>query len=389
MIASICAIIPTYNRAAMLRECIDSVLTQTRPPNQIVVVNDGSTDDTESVVASYGGRVSLINKRNGGKSSAINLALAGCTADYVWICDDDDFAAPNGLECLAAALDAHPEAGFAFGTFRIFRDEDGRRSYHDLFIWARPEETDFKILFFEQMFTCQFAMLARRSLYDKTGPFREDLIRSQDYDMTIRMIQQVEAVRVPDVIFFQRAHTGVRGSTADSFEAGHSVRKWQAYDQKIFAEILERYPLTAFTPSFAKSWADSGLVKRAALIERGSVFAARAMWPQAIKDFGQAAKSAAPLTEDERRVAETVIGPDIAWNILRDHPDWVTALRGVYSSGIQGRELMLAACRPLVWRIRVRLNKGRWREGLALMLLMGNLLGWSGATRRLFRSLRS
>jgi glycosyltransferase involved in cell wall biosynthesis len=275
MIASICAIIPTYNRAAMLRECIDSVLTQTRPPNQIVVVNDGSTDDTESVVASYGGRVSLINKRNGGKSSAINLALAGCTADYVWICDDDDFAAPNGLECLAAALDAHPEAGFAFGTFRIFRDEDGRRSYHDLFIWARPEETDFKILFFEQMFTCQFAMLARRSLYDKTGPFREDLIRSQDYDMTIRMIQQVEAVRVPDVIFFQRAHTGVRGSTADSFEAGHSVRKWQAYDQKIFAEILERYPLTAFTPSFAKSWADSGLVKRAALIERGSVFAGR------------------------------------------------------------------------------------------------------------------
>jgi len=238
------------------------------------------------------------------------------------------------------------------------------------------------------MFTCQFAMLARRAMYYKTGPFREDRIRSQDYEMAIRMIQQAEAVRVPDVIFFQCAHTGVRGSTADSFASEDSVRKWLTYDQNFFAEILERYPLAAFMPSFAKSWADSGLVERAALIERGAVFAAHAMWPQAIKDFGQAAKSAAPLTEDERRIAETVIGQDIAWNILREHPDWVIALRGVYTSGIQGRELILAVCRPLVWRVRVRLSNGQWLEALALALLMANLLGWFGATRRLYRSLR-
>jgi glycosyltransferase involved in cell wall biosynthesis len=387
--ASICAIIPSYNRAAMLRECIDSVLAQTRPPDQIVVVNDGSTDDTEQVVRSYGDRITLITKANGGKSSALNLALAQCSADYIWICDDDDLAAPNGLECLVTALDAHPEAGFAFGDLRTFRDENGQRSYEAPGYRFRREETDLKVLFFEQMIACQFAMLVRRSLYDKTGPFREDLIRSQDYDMAIRLIQQADAVRVPDVIFFQRVHAGMRGSAADSFEAEKSVRKWLAYDQKFFMEILERYPLSAFTPSFARSWVDRALAERAALIERGAVFASHAMWPQAIKDFQQAAKSTAPLTEDERRIVETVIGFDMAWYILREHPDSVTALRSVYSSGLQGRELMLAVCRPLVWLARGCLDKGQWRQGLALLLLMANVLGWSGATHRLLRSLRS
>ena len=145
--------------------------------------------------------------------------------------------------------------------------------------------------------------------------------------MTIRLIQQADAVRVPDVIFFQRVHAGMRGSAADSFEAEKSVRKWLAYDQKFFMEILERYPLSAFTPSFARSSGDRGLVERAALIERGAVFASRAMWPQTIKDFGQAARSTALLTADERLIVETIIGFDMAWYILHEHPDWVTGLR--------------------------------------------------------------
>jgi hypothetical protein len=79
----------------------------------------------------------------------------------------------------------------------------------------------------------------------------------------------------------------------------------------------------------------------------------------------------------------------MSWHILREHQDWVTALNSVYSSGTQGRELMLAACRPLVWHARARLVGGRWRDGIGLLLLMTALLGWSGATHRILRSLRS
>src|SRR5580692_6093554 len=117
---SIGVIIPTYNRASMLRECIDSILAQTRPVQQIIVVNDGSTDETESLIASYGERVTLLTKENGGKASALNLALPHCKMDYVWICDDDDIAERDGAEHLAAALDANASVDFAYSTFRHF-----------------------------------------------------------------------------------------------------------------------------------------------------------------------------------------------------------------------------------------------------------------------------
>src|SRR5689334_4837795 len=120
MSSTICAIIPIYNRSSMLRESIDSILAQTRPVQEIIVVNDGSTDDTIDVVRSYGDRLKLINKTNGGKASAVNLALKHCQSDYIWICDDDDLARPDGTKLLANALDENECIDFAFGTFQIF-----------------------------------------------------------------------------------------------------------------------------------------------------------------------------------------------------------------------------------------------------------------------------
>src|ERR1700722_2884157 len=118
--SSICAIIPTYNRSGMLRARFDSILAQSRPMQEIIVVNDGSTDDTENVVKSYGDRVKLISKTNGGKSSALNSALARCTADYIWIFDDDDIAAPDSIDRLAEAMDIDSTIDYAYGTYQNF-----------------------------------------------------------------------------------------------------------------------------------------------------------------------------------------------------------------------------------------------------------------------------
>ena len=126
---SICAIVPTYNRAAMLRSCIDSILAQSRPVAELIVVNDGSTDGTQSVIRAYGDRVTLLTKPNGGKASALNLALTHCSSDYVWICDDDDIAAPDGVRPLAEILDAHPLFDLALGGYAAFRDESGKRIF--------------------------------------------------------------------------------------------------------------------------------------------------------------------------------------------------------------------------------------------------------------------
>jgi glycosyltransferase involved in cell wall biosynthesis len=71
-----CAVIvPTLNRAHYIAEAIDSLLAQTRKPDRIIVVNDGSTDDTLAVLEAYDGRIEVISKPNGGKSAAINTAM--------------------------------------------------------------------------------------------------------------------------------------------------------------------------------------------------------------------------------------------------------------------------------------------------------------------------
>ncbi len=101
---TVAIIVPTFNRARYLPECLDSLLAQTFPATQIVVVNDGSTDDTAQVVRPYLNRIAYVEKENGGKSTALNLVMRGIQSDYVWIFDDDDVALPDALEIHVAVL---------------------------------------------------------------------------------------------------------------------------------------------------------------------------------------------------------------------------------------------------------------------------------------------
>ena len=87
-------IVPTFNRARYLPECLDSLLAQTFPATEIIDVNDSSTDDTARVIRPYLDRITYVEKENGGKSTALNLVLPGIQSDYLWIFDDDDVALP-------------------------------------------------------------------------------------------------------------------------------------------------------------------------------------------------------------------------------------------------------------------------------------------------------
>jgi len=102
--SDVTAVIATCNRAHYLGEALDSVLRQTMPPAQVIVVNDGSTDATEAVLGRYGERIEVINQENGGKSRALNRAMAKVRGEYLWIFDDDDIAVPQSLERHLAVL---------------------------------------------------------------------------------------------------------------------------------------------------------------------------------------------------------------------------------------------------------------------------------------------
>ena len=97
---TVAVLIAAYNAAPWLTECLDSVFAQTHPADQIVVCDDGSTDDTSPVLARYAGRIDVINQANGGEGAAKNAALQAATTDYVAFLDADDRFASHRLEAV-------------------------------------------------------------------------------------------------------------------------------------------------------------------------------------------------------------------------------------------------------------------------------------------------
>ena len=97
-------IIPTYNRANYVGEAVESVLQQTYQNSELIVVNDGSTDDTAEVIRRFGDQICYVEKANGGKASAVNLGLKYVTGEYVWILDDDDIGCRISSSCTRRSL---------------------------------------------------------------------------------------------------------------------------------------------------------------------------------------------------------------------------------------------------------------------------------------------
>lgn len=104
--ADIAVVIPTYNRAPLLARAIDSVLSQTFAPREVIVVDDGSTDNTREVCDAYRGRVTFAPQQNAGASAARNRGVALTRSPWIAFLDSDDYWKPQHLERLAAAIAA-------------------------------------------------------------------------------------------------------------------------------------------------------------------------------------------------------------------------------------------------------------------------------------------
>jgi len=108
-------IITTYNRARMIRSAIDSVLNQTYPNIELIVVNDGSTDSTRQTLEAYGSRITAIHKpKNEGISAATNTGLSACSGDFVHRFDDDDVMFPRKIECQVKKFGTNPALGLVY-----------------------------------------------------------------------------------------------------------------------------------------------------------------------------------------------------------------------------------------------------------------------------------
>lgn len=112
-------IIPAWNAAATIGRAVESLLTQTRRPDEVIVVDDGSPDDIESAVRRFGSFVRYVRKENGGVSSARNRGIDEATGDFISFLDADDFWHPEKLQKQMQVFAQHPEVGLVACRYRV------------------------------------------------------------------------------------------------------------------------------------------------------------------------------------------------------------------------------------------------------------------------------
>lgn len=180
---TVSVIIPTYNRAAVVTEAIDSVLAQTFRDFELIVVDDGSTDDTRNRLVGYGERIRMICQENHGVSHARNVGIRAARGKYVALLDSDDLWLPKKLETQIAVMEAQPDIPLCHTEEIWIRrgvrvNQMKKHQKHGGYIF--PNCLPFCVI-------SPSSVMIRRALFDEVGDFDESLPACEDYDLWLRV----------------------------------------------------------------------------------------------------------------------------------------------------------------------------------------------------------
>lgn len=192
---TVSVIIPAYNSARFLPEAIESVLAQTYKDYEIIVVDDGSTDNTKEVLAPYFDRIKYIYQQNQGAGSARNTGIKHSQGKYITFLDADDVWLPEKLHIQVDYLDNN--RGIAMVYSRSFSMSEDGRSIIKKGRWSRkpPSGDVFNILFFHN-FIPTSTVVVRKEVFNTIGLFDESLINSQDHDLWLRIARELNVAGI-------------------------------------------------------------------------------------------------------------------------------------------------------------------------------------------------
>jgi len=177
-------IISTYNRASFLKDSLQSVVAQTYRDWELIVVDDGSTDDTAKVVSKYGSRINYIKKKNGGVSAARNTGIHVATGEFIAFLDDDDIWLSNYLEQQMKLMLQDPESDIVAGRCQVI-DRNGKLLPNVFKPSAEPIWTPTKLL--TSVMPVTSAVIIRKSAIERAGFFDETLKGDEDIHLYIRI----------------------------------------------------------------------------------------------------------------------------------------------------------------------------------------------------------
>ncbi len=197
----IAVVIPTWNREELVIPALESVFAQTRPADEVVVVDDGSTDGTVGVLRRYEPRIRVVVQSNRGAAAARNRGLAEVTSEWVAFLDSDDLWEPTKLERQAEVADREA-VDLVFCDSRPI-DRDGR----PLAGHRKPVVGgDVTVPLFASVFVHTPSVLAKTALLRRLGGFDESLRVCEDYDLWLRASLETRFGLAPEPLFVRRVH---------------------------------------------------------------------------------------------------------------------------------------------------------------------------------------
>ncbi len=226
-------VIPLYNGAAYIADAVNSVLGQTLKPDDIVVVDDGSTDDGPAIVEEIAKThpVRLLRKPNGGQSSARNFGIRATSTTHIALLDQDDMWYPDHLEALIEPFleENRFELGWTYSNLDEVDDSGSMvvRSFLDMLPGKHPKR-DLFVCLQQDMFVLPSASIISRKAFDSVGGFDESLSGYEDDDLFLRIFRQGY-----DNIYIDKALSKWRIHSSSSSYSPRMARSRMAYLRKL------------------------------------------------------------------------------------------------------------------------------------------------------------
>jgi glycosyltransferase involved in cell wall biosynthesis len=382
---TVSVVMATHNRAHFLPQALDSLIGQTRVPDEILVVDDASTDETARVLAGYGPRIKTITlKVNRGKPAAINLALGQAIGTHIWLFDDDDVALPDALADHLVYLASHPNIDFTCSDKYLF-EVDGdiwNKAHWRIQPMAGIQAETFLFRTLLSMNTLMQGMLVSARCYQAVGGFDPQLARSEDHDMVLRLARGFKVGNLGKPTFVYRQHAGARGAGAEAHGAQERFKILLAYRQIIFQRLREQWPLALFfherNPELSGPCPElSGLEQGQALVRRACIMLRQVLIEEALADLD------AGLDTIAAHGGQLGAAGDLLTRALDIEPwtwpGWPRDLRAINAvlarHHVPGIRPLLA--RGLYWNARRDFDKKAYRQA-AMSALMFGYFGLSG-----------
>ena len=249
----ISVVIPTFNREDLIKDAINTVLEQVYQNFEIIIIDDGSTDNTSEVVKSFDdARIKYIYQENAGISKARNKGIEDASGEYIAFLDSDDLWHPEKLEKQVSVLDKDPDVDLLSNNSQYMTFQNDIIEIKKNYVKSQKENISLILLDPDKVFTGTPTLLVRKTIFEKVGLFDETVTFCEDWDLFFRIALVGKICHIPEILTYVRNH---KGNITNISHVGKFKNGYLRFLEKAFSnELLPLEMLQIKKQVYSNTW---------------------------------------------------------------------------------------------------------------------------------------